>query len=163
MQLTSPFGAPAAASASERIRTVSWMHSLAFGCGENMMAFPAFRAISVLKITVDVGLVEGISPAITPTGTATSISLLLSSSLRIPTVRSPRIASVTVWAAKRFLSVLSRHFPNPVSSWAIFASLSALPAAARATASTRASTSACPMAPRTFWAALAAATRSRAS
>ena len=50
------------------------------------MEFPAFRDMSVLYITVEVGFVDGISAATMPMGTPTSIIPLLSSSPIIPTV-----------------------------------------------------------------------------
>ena len=51
------------------------MQFFAPGWGLMTMAFPAFREMRDLYITVEVGLVEGISAAITPTGTAISHTL----------------------------------------------------------------------------------------
>ena len=48
------------------------VHSLARGCGEMIMAFLVFRARSVLKIAVEVGLVVGITAATIPIGSATT-------------------------------------------------------------------------------------------
>ncbi|VIM63694.1 Uncharacterised protein [Clostridioides difficile] len=62
------------------------MQFFAFGCGEKTIVFPAFRDIIVLYITVDVGFVEGIRPATTPTGVAISIVFASLSSLIIPIV-----------------------------------------------------------------------------
>jgi len=42
----------------------------ALGCGEATIAFLHFKEIRDLKITVDVGLVDGISAATTPIGSA---------------------------------------------------------------------------------------------
>ena len=72
---TSPAGAPASRAASRTTRKVSRMQFFAPGWGLMTMAFPAFREMRDLYITVEVGLVEGISAAITPTGTAISHTL----------------------------------------------------------------------------------------
>ena len=69
-------------------------------------------------MTVEVGLVEGTMPAMTPTGTPTSQTRRSSSRRRAPTVRRPRMAPNTRTAAKRFFSVLSRSLPKPVSAQA---------------------------------------------
>ena len=75
-----------------RIRSVvAMMARFALGWGENTIAHPALSAIRDLKITVDVGLVDGIRPATTPTGTPISIRPLAGSSLIMPTVFKSRI------------------------------------------------------------------------
>ena len=74
--------------------TVAWhydanrvvVHRTADGCGENTMAFRAFNAHSDLKIVVEVGLVVGTIPAITPAGSAISQSFAAASLRTIPTV-----------------------------------------------------------------------------
>ena len=58
-------------------------------------------------MTVDVGLVEGINPAITPTGTAISVTFLAASSWLTPTVALSFISSYTTFEAKAFLMILS--------------------------------------------------------
>ncbi|CDA91275.1 unknown [Firmicutes bacterium CAG:238] len=58
-----------------------------------MMAFPAFKEIKDLYITVDVGFVDGIRATTTPTGTATSKKRPALSSRIIPTVFRFSIAS----------------------------------------------------------------------
>ena len=42
------------------------------GCGESTMELRPLRAIKILKIAVEVGLVVGTMPAMTPAGVATS-------------------------------------------------------------------------------------------
>ena len=81
-----PFGQPAASAASLIIFTVSKIQLFAPGCGENTILFPALMEMIALYITVDVGFVEGIIPATTPTGTPTSIILFSLSSFKIPIV-----------------------------------------------------------------------------
>ena len=81
MHPINPSGAPAFIAASFNILAVSIIHFFAFGCGEITIPFPAFNAINILYIVEDVGFVEGINPAITPTGTATSQTLFSLSSL----------------------------------------------------------------------------------
>ena len=51
-----------------------------------MIPFLVFNEIKDLKIAVDVGLVVGITPAITPKGSATILIPLALSSLTIPQV-----------------------------------------------------------------------------
>ena len=67
----SPSGAPALTAASRTTFAASIVHFLALGCGENTRALRVFNAINDLKIAVEVGLVVGITPAITPIGSAT--------------------------------------------------------------------------------------------
>ena len=53
-------------------RAVSLIHFAADGCGESTIAFRDLIAIRILKIAVEVGLVEGMMPATTPRGLAIS-------------------------------------------------------------------------------------------
>ena len=48
------------------------MHRAADGCGESTIALRDLMAIRILKIAVEVGLVEGMMPATTPRGLAIS-------------------------------------------------------------------------------------------
>ena len=114
-------------------------------------------------MAVEVGFVEGITAATTPTGDATSTMPFSRSSRRIPTVRMPRIARGTFTAASVFFMILSGTLPNPVSSTAARASGSAFSAAAFAQASTTASTCSWENAENFFCAAAARAASSRAS
>ena len=62
------------------------MHCFADGCGLNTMPLPAFRLISALYMTVEVGLVEGMIAATTPMGTPISMIPCSLSSQSNPTV-----------------------------------------------------------------------------
>src|SRR5579859_5152251 len=64
-----PSGAPAFRAASYITRAVSRMQRTADGCGLITMAFRALRAMRILKMAVEVGLVVGIMAATTPAGT----------------------------------------------------------------------------------------------
>ena len=66
-----PSGAPAATAASSTILEAAMVAFLARGCGLMIIPFLVLRAISVLKIAVEVGFVVGITAAITPIGSAT--------------------------------------------------------------------------------------------
>ena len=114
-------GAPALRAASCSTLTVARMQFIAPGCGEMTMAFPAFREMSVLYMTVDVGFVLGMSATTTPTGTATSMVLLTGSSARTPMVFISLMESQTIFEPSWFLRTLSSQRPKPVSSLAIFA------------------------------------------
>ena len=70
-------------------------------------------------MTLEVGLVEGTMPAMTPTGVPMSMTCCSGCSCRTPTARSGRMACQTVSAAKRFLTSLSSGLPKPVSSLAM--------------------------------------------
>src|ERR1035437_6933334 len=76
------FGAPASTAASRRIFAAAIVLFAARGCGEKIIPFLVFRLIRALNIAVEVGLVVGIIPAITPMGSAI---------LRIPADRSSSI------------------------------------------------------------------------
>ena len=63
-------GAPAATAASSTILAASMVDFLALGWGLMIIPFLVLSEIRVLKIAVDVGLVVGITAAITPIGSA---------------------------------------------------------------------------------------------
>ena len=86
IQAIRPSGAPALTAASKTILAASIVHFLALGCGENTRAFLVFKAINDLKIAVEVGLVVGITAAITPIGSATFLIPLALSSKITPAV-----------------------------------------------------------------------------
>ena len=65
-----PSGAPAATAASSTTLAAAMVHFLARGWGLMMMPLRVFRATRVLKMAVEVGLVVGITAAITPMGSA---------------------------------------------------------------------------------------------
>ena len=65
-----PSGAPAATAASSTTFAAAMVHFLARGWGLMTMPFRVFSARRVLKIAVDVGLVVGMTAAMTPTGSA---------------------------------------------------------------------------------------------
>ena len=64
-------GAPALTAASKTTFAAAIVDLVALGCGEKIIAFLVFNAINDLKIAVEVGLVVGTIPAITPRGSAT--------------------------------------------------------------------------------------------
>ena len=77
-----PSGAPALTAASNIIFAACILEFFALGCGLIIIPFLVFSAIKVLKITVEVGLVVGITAAITPIGSASFlIPYALSSSI----------------------------------------------------------------------------------
>ena len=63
-------GAPASTAASSTTFAASIVLFLALGCGDIIIPFLVFSASKVLKIAVEVGLVVGITAAITPIGSA---------------------------------------------------------------------------------------------
>jgi len=119
-------GAPAAAAASAMTCAAWQLHLHADGCGLNTMGLRAFRLMRLLYITVEVGLVDGTSATMTPTGSAISATLRDGSRRMMPTVLRSRIASYTRSEAKRFFVILSSYTPKPVSSTASFARARAL-------------------------------------
>ena len=127
------------------------------------MAFPALMAISDLYNAVEVGFVEGISPAITPTGTAMVRILCSSSRLSSPMVFISLMCWYTPSLANTFLITLSASTPNPVSSCASFARRCAFLTPACATDFTILSTSAWLFAASSCCADLAFSTSSRTS
>ena len=66
-----PSGAPAFTAASSTTLAAAMVHFLARGWGLMIMPLRVFRAKRVLKMAVEVGLVVGITAAITPMGSAT--------------------------------------------------------------------------------------------
>ena len=78
-------GAPHLVMAS-RIRLMVWVVDLAArGAGETMMAFLPLMASIKLPRGVTLGLVAGVTQAMTPTGWATSMMPVSLSSLMMPT------------------------------------------------------------------------------
>ena len=66
-------GAPAATAASSTVFAASAVESFARGWGLIIIPLRVLSARSVLKIAVEVGLVVGITAAITPIGSAISV------------------------------------------------------------------------------------------
>ncbi len=87
MQPTASAGSPSLTPASRITRAVSLMHFAAEGCGDSTMALRDLTEMRILKMAVEVGLVEGMMPATTPRGLA--ISRTSFDSLMTPTVRRP--------------------------------------------------------------------------
>ena len=81
-----PSGAPALTAASKTTLAASIVAFFALGCGDIIIAFLVFKAISVLNIAVDVGFVVGTIAAITPIGSATYVIPKVSSSSITPQV-----------------------------------------------------------------------------
>ena len=65
-----PSGAPAFTAASKTSFAAAIVLFFALGCGLIIIPFLVFKDINVLNIAVDVGLVVGITAAITPIGSA---------------------------------------------------------------------------------------------
>src|SRR6185295_7989670 len=104
-------GKPSLTPTSRITRAVSLIHRAADGCGDKTIVFLDLIAISILKIAVEVGLVDGMIAATTPRGLAISTTSLDSETT--PFVFSPRKKFHTSSAAKRFFSCLSAGTPNP--------------------------------------------------
>ena len=85
MQPIASAGNPSFTPASRMFLAVSLMHRDADGCGERTTAFRDLSAIRILKIAVEVGLVDGMMPATTPRGLAISTTSFVSETT--PTVR----------------------------------------------------------------------------
>ena len=66
-------GAPAAMAASRTTRAAATEDCWALGWKPKMMGLRVLSAMSDLKIAVEVGLVTGVMPATTPTGSAISV------------------------------------------------------------------------------------------
>ena len=64
------FGAPAFTAASLNISAALLLHCCADGWNPNIITFLVFAEIIDLNITVDVGFVTGVTPAIIPIGSA---------------------------------------------------------------------------------------------
>ena len=114
-------GAPALIAASRIISPVFTQLFCACGWKPKIIAFLVFKASIALKITVEVGLVTGVTPAITPLGSAILTNCFSLSSSITPTVFSWRRLFQIFSLANMFLIVLSSTTPRPVSSTAIFA------------------------------------------
>ena len=93
------------------------------GWNENTIGFLVFKQIRDLKIAVLVGLVTGVKPATTPTGSATVVIPVTGSSSITPTVFKLRILFTTYSHANKFFVALSSKTPRPVSSTAILAKI----------------------------------------
>ena len=108
-----------------------------------MIGLRVFSAMSDLKIAVEVGLVTGVTPQMTPTGSAISVMPVSSSREMTPTVLRLAIEFVTCSHAKMFLTALSSNTPRPVSSTASTASSPCWSSAATDAFLTMWSTSSC--------------------
>jgi hypothetical protein len=93
MQERASGGNPAPTAARCRTLTVSSMHFRADGCGDITQAFRDLIEMSALKIAVEVGLVEGMTAATTPIGSAISTTRRARSSRMTPTVFMGRMYS----------------------------------------------------------------------
>ena len=82
-------GAPASMAASRTILAAATEQFWAPGWKPKMIGQRVFNAIRDLKMAVEVGLVTGVTPATTPTGSATSSIPITSSSRMMPTVFWP--------------------------------------------------------------------------
>ena len=124
-------GAPASTAACAMSSAARAVHFTADGCGEKTMALRALTAMIDLKIAVEVGLVDGTMPMSRPTGSATSMVPRAGSSWITPMVFISLMASYSRVDAMWFLYVLSATLPNPVSSTAICARVTAFSSATR--------------------------------
>ncbi len=115
-------GAPAATAASRITAAAAAEHSWALGWKANTIGLRVMIEIRHLNMTVEVGLVTGVTPATTPTGSAISMMPFCLSSAMIPTVRLYLMEFQMYSVAKMFLTHLSSKRPRPVSSTASFAS-----------------------------------------
>ena len=79
------------------------MHRAARGCGACTIALPDFTAAMLLNSAVDVGLVTGMTPAITPIGAPTAVTRACSSTHSTPTARRCSIHRATKPVLYRFL------------------------------------------------------------
>ena len=122
-------GAPAAIAASRTICAAWAEDSWADGWKAKIIGLRVFNEINDLKIAVEVGLVVGVIPQITPTGSAIFVKPVIGSSSITPTVLTPRILLTTCSQAKRFFVALSSKTPRPVSLTACSAKI---PCASRA-------------------------------
>ena len=77
------------------ISAVRRVHVAARGCGACTTALPAFTAARLLNSVVDVGLVTGMMPAITPMGEPTAVTRARSSTQSTPTARRSSIHRAT--------------------------------------------------------------------
>ena len=139
------------------------MQFLALGWGLMTMALPALMEMRALYMVVEVGFVEGIRAATTPTGTPTSQMPFSGCSRRMPTVFRSFMASQVMVLPRRFFSTLSCHTPKPVSSTASLARRSAWAAQAAATSRQMWSICSWESSESCRWASTARATRFRTS
>ena len=79
-------GAPAATAASRTILAAATELRWADGWKPKMIGLRVFSAMSDLKMVVEVGLVTGVMPQMTPTGSAISVMPVISSVEMTPTV-----------------------------------------------------------------------------
>lgn len=115
-------GAPAAMAASRTTLAAATEQPCAEGWKPKTIGLRVLSAMSALKIAVEVGLVTGVTPQMTPTGSAISVMPVISSRLMMPTVLSLSIELVTCSHAKMFFTALSSKVPRLVSSTAWTAS-----------------------------------------
>src|SRR6266508_564241 len=85
MQPIAYAGKPFFTPASRMFLAVSLIQRAAEGCGDMTIALRDLIAIKILKMAVEVGLVDGMMPATTPRGLAISTISLVSETT--PTVR----------------------------------------------------------------------------
>jgi hypothetical protein len=81
------------------------------GWGACTTALPDFTAARLLNRVVDVGLVTGMIPAITPIGAPTAVTLARSSVHSTPTARRSSIQRATNPVLYRFLWILCSYTP----------------------------------------------------
>src|SRR5574344_2320221 len=96
------FGAPAATAASRITMAAALEHSCALGWKAKIIGFLVLRQMRDLNMTVDVGFVTGVIPAMTPIGSAISVIPVTGSSEITPTVFRCLILLTTYSQAKRF-------------------------------------------------------------
>ena len=108
-------GAPALTAASSITSAAFLEDSWADGWNANIIGFLVFKQINDLKITVEVGFVTGVIPAITPIGSAISTIPVIGSSLITPTVFKCLMLFTTYSQANKFLVALSSNTPLFVS------------------------------------------------
>src|SRR6185295_11320546 len=89
MQPIADCGNPAASPAARMTRATSFIQFVADGCGLRTTVSRAFMEMSILKMAVEVGFVEGMMAATTPRGEATST--IESVWRMMPTVRMGRM------------------------------------------------------------------------
>src|SRR3989304_5526683 len=106
MHVTRSSGAPATRRASAITRVAAAEASTPLGWGAIAMAFRDLIARSALKKTVETGFVVGMSAAITPTGSAISISPRSGHDEITPTVATGAIARATSVVTNRSLICL---------------------------------------------------------
>ena len=105
-QLTSPAGAPAFWAASAMISAARTQQRTARGWGDMTTALPDLTAARALNSTVEVGLVRGMIPAMTPIGVPTAVIRFSLSTHRTPTARCPSMCRATNVVLYRFFRIL---------------------------------------------------------